>query len=176
MDGSIRTKASLRGQLLLQLRPGTHTARLQWLVHYDDKGVSWMDLNSIEGGFLGGEKLLAIVNMQKNAPRLVMPKGRNLTLQGREDVPLQLAELFYVDDIEEEVADHYTVAVMLQAGNGLVSLASTDRLNFINGDGVEDQFMYFTGRHARREGGRGRQAGGRGAERPPPPAGRRARH
>ena len=73
VDGSITSRASLRGQLLLQLRAGTHTVGLQWLAssNEDKTAIAWMDLNTMADGFLGGGDLLVIVNMQKNAPRLV---------------------------------------------------------------------------------------------------------
>lgn len=147
VDGSVRVKSILRGQLMLELQPGTHTARLQWMAHADEKGASWMDLNSIEGGFMGGGNLLAMVHVQKNAPRLLAPA--NLTLRGWEDRPIVLSELFYVEDIEEDAAQDYMVAIMLQARHGLLSLGSLDRLAFISGDGNQDQFMYFTGARPR---------------------------
>ena len=73
VDGALRTRASLRGQLLLQLRAGTHTVGLQWLAFssQDKAPIAWIELNTVADGFLGGGDLLVIVNMQKNVPRLV---------------------------------------------------------------------------------------------------------
>jgi hypothetical protein len=144
-DGSTRSFSLLRGQLLLQLRAGTHHVALQWRSFFDEKAVSWMELNTMDGGFFGGDNLLAIVNTQRSAPKL---RIRNESVLGWEDTMLYLLDMVAVTDIDEAIVDDYYVALMVQVANGALTLATRDRLTFLSGDGTDDPFLYFTGIHA----------------------------
>lgn len=50
-DGSERTVGELRGQLVLSLAAGSHTAALQWNAESKDDTVSWYALNGVGGFF-----------------------------------------------------------------------------------------------------------------------------
>lgn len=50
-DGSEHTVGELRGQLVLTLAAGSHTAALQWKADGQDGTVPWYVLNGIGGSF-----------------------------------------------------------------------------------------------------------------------------
>lgn len=50
-DGSERTVGELRGQLVLSLAAGSHTAALQWKADGENGTIPWYALNGIGGFF-----------------------------------------------------------------------------------------------------------------------------
>ena len=68
--GAVRRTVEQRGQLVLNLPAGTHTAVLQWASFFDENGVSWTTIGEGYGGFEGGPELLVLINAQNNEPRL----------------------------------------------------------------------------------------------------------
>ena len=125
VDGSLPTKAALKGQLLLPLAAGTHTVGLQWRAD-GDNGTSWVALNSMGDGFLGGglgnNNLLVVVDMQRNVPRLVVVANETAAV-GQEDTPLRIHERVFLEDIDEAIADHYQVELRLAVQSGTVAVA-----------------------------------------------------
>lgn len=118
---------------------------LQWRSAYDNKTVSWMDLNTIDDGFLGGEDLLVLVNMEHNTPTFVIDNSTSVT--GPEDQPLELVEVISIENIEEEeVAKGYLIAVQMYVRHGTLTIGNTDGLSFIAGNGQEDTLSYFKGK------------------------------
>ncbi len=114
-DGAVRIAFDLRGQLLLALAPGTHTAALQWKTSDD-----WMTLNLGQGeGPLGAGGLLLLVNTENNVPTITLPDLTGSLIW--EDVPFVIRGIS-VADIDEEFQGNYLIEVTIRVGNGTLSV------------------------------------------------------
>ncbi len=122
-DGAVRIAIDLRGQLLLTLAAGTHTAVLQWKTSDD-----WMTLNLGQGeGPLGAGELLVLVNAENNIPTITLPDLIGSMIW--EDLPFVIRGIS-VADIDEEFQGNYVIKVIIRVGNGMLSIdpVSSSRL------------------------------------------------
>ncbi|CAN0054030.1 unnamed protein product, partial [Heterosigma akashiwo] len=134
-SGTVRARATLRGQLALTLAAGTHTAALQWQAGGGaDRAADWVVLNALRDGFSGAETLLVLVNALNNAPVLAVPDPGAEGRAALEDV--FLLEGTRVTDIDEEVAENYELLVDITVPHGVVTLAQNSSLAFELGSGA----------------------------------------
>jgi hypothetical protein len=138
-DGAVHKVSSQRGQLVLELPAGTHTATLQWAAFYDESAVSWTTIHQQYGGFVGGSELLVLVNAANNKPRLFLPDVESIA----EDTEMMISGIS-VEDIDEQIAEDYALSVTIEVEHGTVSLATRDGLSFSTGNGKRDEYMIFT--------------------------------
>ena len=138
-DGAVHKVSSQRGQLVLELPAGTHTAcaavgrllrRKCRVVDNNSPAVWWVCREP---------ELLVLVNAANNKPRLFVP--------GVEDVAEDTDTLINgisVEDIDDQIAEDYALSVTVQVEHGAVSLATRDGLSFSTGNGKRDEYMIFT--------------------------------
>lgn len=143
VDGSSETFNELKGQLVVDLAAGSHTAVLQWRVLADEKAVPWTTLNRVTLGYQGGEELLMLVNHQSNEPTLVTPLNKDIN-KTLEDTPTTIYHT-YISKIDPSLTSSYRVGIQISANFGVISLATTSSLTFSVGDGIQDEVMYFSG-------------------------------
>ncbi len=123
-DGAVRVAIDLRGQLLLTLAPGTHTAALQWKT-----SDAWMTLNlGQEEGPLGAGELLVLVNAQNNIPTISLPDLTGSMIW--EDLPFIIHGIS-VADIDEEFQGNYVIEVAFRVGNGTLSIDSVSASSLV---------------------------------------------
>jgi len=102
-----------------------------------------MDLNTIDDGFLGGEELLVLVNMEQSVPTWTIDRSSNITCL--EDEAANITGVVSIGNIDETIGGEYLVAVQMYTHHGTLSLGSLEGLNFIAGNGQEDTLLFFTG-------------------------------
>ncbi|MBN2578729.1 MAG: tandem-95 repeat protein [Pirellulales bacterium] len=81
------------------------------------------------------------VNAVNDAPVLTLPGAQS----GNEDEPIPLSGIHVTDVDVDEAPGTGEVLMILQADHGVLTLAQTDGLTFLTGDGTEDETMKFTG-------------------------------
>ncbi|GMI23781.1 hypothetical protein TeGR_g4408, partial [Tetraparma gracilis] len=142
-DGVTDTFDELKGQLMLSLAAGTHTAILQWRVLEADDAVTWTTLNRVVEGYQGAEELLVLVNQQSSEPQVVLPAA-NAVPEFEEDTAAAIEGAF-IAGVPPDLESSYRVGVTVSSTFGVVSLPTTRNLVFGAGDGTEDSTVYFSG-------------------------------
>lgn len=141
IDSLLRSSASVRGQTVIPMIAGEHSARLQWSSSEQLQFPSSVDKHMVEG-FSSTKLVVALVSAPNNAPTIHFPENDRPFFEMLEDTHLVINGI-YVEDLDSWITPNAVFAVTISVFHGTVTLASTSGLEFVLGDGNRDAQISF---------------------------------